>query len=193
MNTDDTGRLIYLLILGVAVGGSLLVRSRHELGKTLREGVTWGLIFVAIVAGYGLWGDIRDDISPRQSFIQGSGQIEVPQSPDGHYYLTLSIDGTPVRFVVDTGATAVVLSQRDAARIGIDPTGLAYLGRAQTANGSVKTASVRLTNVELGEIRDATLPAEVNNGAMDGSLLGMTYLNRFETLKITDGKLILTR
>ena len=193
MDSYDFGRLIYLLILAVAIGGSLLVRSRRSLGKFLREATTWGLIFVGIVAGYGLWGDIRNDIAPRQTYIQGSGQIEVPQSPDGHYYLTLTIDGTPVRFVVDTGASAVVLSQRDAARVGLEPQNLAYLGRAQTANGAVTTASVRLTNVELGDIRDKILPAEVNGGDMNGSLLGMTYLNRFRALEIRDSTLILTR
>ncbi len=83
MDSYDFGRLIYLLILAVAIGGSLLVRSRRSLGKFLREATTWGLIFVGIVAGYGLWGDIRNDIAPRQTYIQGSGQIEVPQSPDG--------------------------------------------------------------------------------------------------------------
>ena len=78
MDSYDTGRLIYLVILVIAIGGSLMVRSRRELGKTLREAVTWGLIFVGLVAGYGLWGDVRNDIVPRQSFIQGAGQIEVP-------------------------------------------------------------------------------------------------------------------
>jgi aspartyl protease family protein len=193
MDSYDFGRLIYLVILVVAVGGSLLIRARGQMGKTLREAVTWGLIFLGVVAAYGLWGDVRDDIVPRQSYIQGEGRIEVPQSPDGHYYLTLEIGGTPVRFVVDTGATAVVLSQQDAARIGIDPGGLAYLGRAQTANGTVTTASVRLTDVMLGDIRDASVPAEVNGGPMQGSLLGMTYLDRFDSLEIRDGRLILTR
>ena len=57
---------------------------------------------------------------------------------------TLEINGTPVRFMVDTGASDIVLSRRDAERVGIDPAALGYLGRARTANGTVPTARVRL-------------------------------------------------
>jgi len=193
MDSYDIGRLAYLVLLGAAVGGYFLVSNRQNLGKVARDFSLWGLIFLGVVAGYGLWSDVRDDIVPRQSFVQDAGEVSVPQSPDGHYYLVLDINGTPVRFVVDTGATEIVLSQQDAARVGLRPSELAYLGRAQTANGLVTTATVRLDEIALEGIIDRNFPVEVNGGEMRGSLLGMRYLNQFETVAISDGRLVLTR
>ena len=193
MSGDDIARLLYLSLLGLAVGGYFFVSARQSLGKSARDFALWGLIFLGLVAGYGLWNDVQDDIYPRQSYVQADGEISVPRSPDGHYYLTLDINDTPVRFVVDTGASEMVLSLQDARRAGIDVDNLAFLGRANTANGVVNTAAVRLDSVELGPITDRGFPAAVNGGEMFGSLLGMNYLNRFDSLTIADGKLVLIR
>jgi aspartyl protease family protein len=193
MTGDDIGRILYLVLLGAVVGGWFLVSNRDSLGKTVQQAAIWGLIFVGAIAVAGLWDDIRDDVAPRQSVISGTGRIEVPMFLDGHYYLTLGINGTPVRFVVDTGASDIVLSREDARAVGLDPDRLAYLGRAQTANGSVPIAQVTLARVTLGGIEDRDVGASVNGGEMFGSLLGMSYLGRFGRIEIADGRLILQR
>ena len=112
---------------------------------------------------------------------------------DGHYYLTVGINDTPVRFVVDTGASEMVLTQSDALRAGLDPDTLNYLGRANTANGEVRTAFVRLDAVTLGNTTDRNVGAVVNQVDMKQSLLGMGYLERWGRIEIADGELILTR
>jgi aspartyl protease family protein len=87
----------------------------------------------------------------------------------------------------------MVLTQADAKRAGLDPETLAYLGRANTANGEVRTAFVRLEQVQLGEIVDRDVAAVVNEGQMEQSLLGMGYLQRWGRIEIAGGELILTR
>jgi aspartyl protease family protein len=191
MDNGDFGRLIYLGLLLAAVGGWVLVEYRGRLGFALRTAMAWGLIFVGVMAGYGLWNDLRRSEVPRQMMADG-GEVVLPRAADGHYYLTLTIDGTDLQFMVDTGATSVVLSQDDARRLGIDPDTLAYLGEADTANGTVRTARVALTDVRLGEVVDAKLAAYVNDGQMDGSLLGMEYLGRFR-IQIEDDRMVLRR
>ncbi len=193
MSEDEIGRLIYLVLLGAVVGGYFLLNNRRQLGKMTQQAAIWGLIFVGAIAGFGLWSDIRTDVAPRQQVFDDGGRIEVPRAIDGHYYLTLKINDAPIRFVVDTGATDVVLNQADAQSIGLNLDSLRYLGRAGTANGEVRTARVRLDRVELGPIVDRNLGASVNEGELDTSLLGMTYLQRFERLEFAQGKLILTR
>ena len=190
MNSDSYAQLIYLVLLLAAVGGWVLVEYRGRLGAALRTGLAWGLIFIGVMAGYGLWTDMRSDVR-RQAVMAGEA-MEVPRAPDGHYYLTLAINGTPVEFMVDTGATNVVLSRRDAERLGIDPASLVYLGEAQTANGTVRTARVKLPEVVLGPWRDESLAAWVNDGEMDGSLLGMDYLGKFH-LELAEDRLLLRR
>ena len=76
---------------------------------------------------------------------------------------------------------------------GIDIDRLIYSGRATTANGEVRTASVRLDEVALAGAVDRDLRAVVNGGEMRESLLGMSYLSRFERIEIAEGRLVLER
>lgn len=192
MSTDQILQLTYLVLLAAAIGGSAIVAGRKEWGKMAQQAAIWALIFVGVIGAYGLWEDIRSDVAPQQSLVD-TGTIAVPRSPDGHFHLTLDIAGTPVDFVVDTGATQVVLSQRDAERIGLDPDSLRFSGFARTANGEVRTAPVTLQTVSLEGIVDRDISAVVNGGAMDGSLLGMSYLSRFERIEISGNQLVLQR
>lgn len=189
MDGETLARVGYLAIILVALGGWVLVEFRQRMGQALRMAMAWGLIFVGIVAGYGLWSDIRQDILPMQEVAQ-DGTVEVPRAQDGHYYLTLTINGTPVPFMVDTGASGMVLAESDATRLGIDPESLMFLGQASTANGVVRTARVTLPTVELGPFRNVDFRAYVTEGALEQSLLGMDYLGQFR-MEFSGGKLIL--
>lgn len=191
MSALDLGNLTYLALLLAAVGGYVLASARKNLAKTAQQLLVWGFLFLGIIAVYGLWDDIRNEIAPFQTTGE-SGAIEVPRSPDGHYYLTLAVNGAPIRFTVDTGASQIVLSQEDAARAGLDPDTLRYSQTAYTANGPVPTAPVILETLRLGDLAAADLMAVVNGGEMDSSLLGMTYLSRFNKIEIQQGRLILT-
>ncbi len=191
MNTDQTANFIYLAVLGLVLVTSYLMASRMNLGKTLQQAGIWVLIFMGAIAVIGMWSSIQDTLMPKQAIMGET--ITLPRMRDGHYYMTLEVNGVPIAFVIDTGATQVVLSQTDAAKIGIDVGALAYLGSANTANGTVRTAAVRLDSVTLGDIRDTGVRAVVNDGEMSGSLLGMTYLSKFDSITMKNNQLILTR
>lgn len=193
MDGDQLGRLIYLVLLGAAVGGYFFVGNRRNLGKSAQQAAIWALIFVGFIVGYGLWGDLQSTISPQQSVLGDEGRITVPRDRDGHYYLTLDINGTPVKFVVDTGASNVVLTRQDARRVGIELDNLIFSGRAETANGVVRTAPIRVETIALGPIVERRMRIWVNGGEMEGSLLGMGYLDRFSRVEIAAGKLVLIR
>ncbi|MFT5066891.1 MAG: aspartyl protease family protein [Yoonia sp.] len=192
MSSDQTADAIYLSLLGGALLLSYVLASRTNIGKMLQQMGIWVLIFMGAIAVIGMWPEIQRTITPRQSVVDGT-TIVLPRARDGHYYLTLEINEVPIEFVVDTGATQVVLTQEDAKRIGLNPLALSYLGTANTANGTVRTAAVRLDTVSLGAITDTRVRAVVNDGQMNGSLLGMTYLNNFDSITIKDGQLILSR
>jgi len=193
MDNIDTAQLIYLMLLGGAITFWFLVAGRGQMGKMLQGAVMWGLIFIAVIAAYGLWGDIQNTVQPRQTISGQTGQIVLPRGAGGHYFLQAEVNGVPMRFIVDTGATDVVLSREDAATIGIDPASLTYFGTAQTANGIVRTAPVRLDSITVGGMTDRGVRAVVNEGDLFGSLLGMSYLERFSHIQIANDRLILTR
>lgn len=192
MDSYEIGRLTYLVLLGAAVIGSFFMMNKANLGKSLQQLAIWALIFVGAIGAYGLWNDISRDVMPRQSVVS-QGVVEVPRRPDGYFYLTLEVDGTPVNFVVDTGASQVVLSMDDARRVGLNPDDLPFIGTAMTANGEVRTAPTTVDEMVLGDITERDVRVYVNEGAMDMSLLGMTYLRRFDRIEIADDMLILTR
>ena len=189
MDAETLARVGYLAIILVALGGWVMVEFRQRMGQALRMALAWGLIFVGVMAGFGLWSDIRQDVMPIQE-VASDGRVEVPRAEDGHYYLTLLINGTAVPFMVDTGASGMVLAGRDAERLGIDPESLRFLGQANTANGVVRTARVTLPEVELGPFRNEEFQAFVTEGALEQSLLGMDYLGQFR-MEFNGGKLVL--
>lgn len=193
MSDMDIAQLMFLSLLGGALVWGLVRNREFGLKKLLTGATSWAVIFAVVIIAAGLWEDIRRHDLPRQSVIASEGRIVVPRSRDGHYYLTLRINDTPVRFVVDTGASDIVLSHSDAERVGLDLADLAYVGRARTANGEVRTAPVRLDTIEAGSIADRNVPAWVNSGDMDDSLLGMSYLQRWDSIEIRRGELVLTR
>lgn len=193
MNVSDLGQGVYLVLMLVGIGGYFIVANRAHFGRMARQAVLWGLIFVAVIAAYGMWGDIRQTITPSQTISADGASVDLPRGRDGHYYAVLEINGQKQPFLVDTGASQMVLT-RDAARsLGINPDALVYSGTAGTANGQVRTAPVVLDTVALGPVVDRNVRAMVNDGDLHMPLLGMSYLNRFSKIEIADGALRLTR
>jgi aspartyl protease family protein len=193
MSNLEFGNFAYLLLLGAVLIGWFVVQNRQSLGRLMQQAIAWTLIFVGVIAAIGLWGDIRQTVQPRQSMISADNSINLPRAPNGHFYLTLMVNDVAVDFMVDTGASQVVLTRADAIRIGLKADDLAFTGRAMTANGEVRTAPVRLDSVVLGPISDRNIRAWVNEGELDQSLLGMSYLQRWRKIEITGQGLRLTR
>lgn len=192
MSGDDIASLIYLASLGAVIAAFYLLQRRESRSRMLQQAGLWVLIFLGVIAAVGLWGDIRQTVAPQQSVLAGEGRVALPRAPDGHFYVTLEVNGEPVRFMVDTGATGTVLTRADASRVGLGGD-LAYYSEAMTANGTVRTAPVTLEQVALGPFTDRDVAAYVNEGEMSQSLLGMSYLQRFGRIEIAGNEMVLER
>ncbi|MDB6179472.1 TIGR02281 family clan AA aspartic protease [Paracoccus sp. Z330] len=190
MATDDGMRLAYYIVLLVVIGGAMLFELSGRGGKALRQLVLWVVIFAGAAFAAELW--MNDGLGGRQT-ITSEGRIEIPASRDGHFHLTARLNGTDVRFIVDTGASSIALGPADARRIGIDPDDLAYVGSAMTANGQVQTAPVTIDELAIGDIVDRNVRAWVIDGELDGSLLGMSYLRTFARVSFENDLLVLER
>jgi aspartyl protease family protein len=118
------------------------------------------------------------------------GAAQVMKAADGHYWTEASVNGHEVRFLVDTGASAVSLTQNDARRLGIEPTSLSYTARVMTANGPARAAKVKLDSIAVGAAQVRDVDALVIEDGLGTSLLGMTYLGRLSQFEATQTSMI---
>jgi aspartyl protease family protein len=121
----------------------------------------------------------------------GWNSIAIAGDRQGQYVVDAVVNGTPVDFLVDTGATHVVLAPGDAARIGLRPGQLRFTGTAATANGTVRLAPVTLRELRIGQLSRQAVAAVVNEAPMGISLLGMSFLEGLEGWEARGDRLLL--
>ncbi len=120
------------------------------------------------------------------------GWAEIPAGRSGHFVTTADINFTDVTAIIDTGASTVALSWEDAESIGLDPAFLEFVRPVNTANGIVRAAAVTLDRVAIGGVTVNDVDALVlPQGAMRGTLIGMSFLSRLSGYRVEGGKLVL--
>ena len=190
---DDYAVLAYLALLLLVVGGSMVISNRSHLNKTLQQLAIWGLIIVGMVGAYSLRDRFEEIVYPQRPVVSDAGTVSFTRARDGHFYAEVMVNSKKIEFVIDTGASDIVLSESDAELLGYPVGDLIYSGRASTANGTVPIARVKLDTITLGRFTDRNIRATVNGGELDTSLLGMRYLSRFHKIEIMGSTMTLTR
>ena len=140
--------------------------------KTVKVGQKWhGITVISVERGEATV-EIDAQAADRQS-------ITLAADSRGHFITQGAINGNPVRFLVDTGATVVALPAAEAMRLGIDYR-KGQPGMSSTAGGMVSTYRVRFDSVRLGDIEVLGVDGVVLEQGLDIALLGMSFLNRVE-------------
>jgi len=182
------------ILLFVMTAGILAVRH-IKMREFLRILAAWGIIVAGISGVY--WLTVKAEDSHILTSLAATpkatdgGAYVVRKARDGHFWLRAELNGVPVNLMVDTGATNLVLSRSDAAKIGFDPDQLDYGLRAKTANGTVWFAEAMVDTLRMGSTEQRSVPVTINKGAMPGSLLGMSVLNTFSSVEFRGDRLIL--
>lgn len=118
--------------------------------------------------------------------------IQVPRQQDGHYWTTMNVSGAQINFMVDTGASYVTLSHDDAKKLNIYLHNSDYNIDVRTAGGMTKMAEFNIDIITLGVIELYDVKALIaQEGMLNVSLLGMSYLNRLESFEFREQELIL--
>lgn len=121
----------------------------------------------------------------------GPQSAPIPRSADGHYWAEGDVNGRTVRFLVDTGATAVALTPQDAEKLGFRAKDLRYAASVITAGGRTRAAQIKLVNMSIAGARMDNVDALVIEQGLDASLLGMSYLGRLTRFEVNRGALVL--
>jgi aspartyl protease family protein len=117
---------------------------------------------------------------------------EIKSGGGGHYFATAQINGSSIKIVIDTGATAVAMPYEDAERAGLKPRLLNFTMPVSTANGMAKAAETTLDRVEINGVRVDNVRALVlPKGALNITLVGMSFLSKLRGFSVEDGKLVI--
>ena len=198
LNESDWQNFIYLaLILVMMVSG--LISRRMPFGKVFKYLAIWSAIGIFAISLYAYRFEFSDfknrvmgEIKPSSVQIKASGEMIINLAQDGHFYMDVEINESPIRFMIDTGASDIVISTAEARRIGIKTEKLNFNKSYQTANGISWGASVVLKTIKVGNMVFYDVPASVNSAEMGTSLLGMSFLRRFKKYEFYRDKLILS-
>ena len=119
-------------------------------------------------------------------------QPDAGRGRDGHFEVEARIEGRHIDFIVDTGASLVIMRESDAAQIGIRPMRSDYTATVSTANGKIKAAPAKLDRIEVGGITVYDVPALVlPDEALWKNLLGMSFLSRLKRYEYANGRMVL--
>jgi aspartyl protease family protein len=122
--------------------------------------------------------------SPSGQMVNAAdGYVSIQRAADSHFYADAEVNGTTVHFLIDTGATGVVLTAADAQRVGVSGEG--YTLTAKTAGGDVPLMPATASRVALGSFAASDVPVLVAKDQLGISLLGQSYLSRIGTVSIT--------
>lgn len=186
------GRVVYLVLLGSVVLVSVFQMYRNRMGQAMQHAMIWVLIFAGAILAFGFKDQLTAVLYGEPQQIDGE-TIALKRGEGGHFFATAEVNGATIRFLVDTGATNLVLSKADAEKIGIETDTLNYILRSQTANGEVRGAPVRIDEIQLGDFTDNNVRAVVNGGELGISLLGMSYLDLYRAFRVEGDTMLLIR
>ena len=190
--SDTVPNVLYLLLLLVLVGSSL-VSMRLPIAKVAKMALAWVAIFGA---GFILFA-FRDDFSALGQKIRAEatgvpisagGELRIPVSEDGHYWVDVEVNGHSARFLIDSGASITTVSAATARTAGLEPD--MRVAMVETANGVVSMRRARADSLEVGSIRRSDMAVNIN--PRDGvNVLGMNFLRSLNGWRVEGNYLVL--
>jgi aspartyl protease family protein len=191
----NKANFLYSTTLLILIASSVIFRGKIK--TNLKYLAIWGGIFLTLLIGYTLRSDVTTlanklvaELIPSRAITTSDAKaLSFRMADDGHFHINSQINGNLVRFMVDTGASDIVLSPQDAIRLGFDLKTLQYNKFYNTANGTVSGAAIRLESFRISDHIIYDVKASVNSAKMDSSLLGMSFLNQLESYKVENNVL----
>lgn len=193
---DLAGNLILLVLMMGLVLSSLFAR-RLPITQMLKMLAIWVLIFFLIFVAFSfrpeiklLWDRLRSEAGSGAQ-VRPDGTVRLNKSPDGHFHIVADVNGYPVEFLVDSGATTTALSQADAQKAGVRQPSLAFPVIVSTANGQIEMQRGRIDRLTIGPIVRDDFGVLVSDRLGGTNLLGMNFLSTLKSWRIESDVMIL--
>jgi len=199
LSSTDQQSFFYSILLLVFLVSGIVFRREIALSKALKYLALWALIAFVGVGLYAYryqFADFKNRIlgaiNPTAARMNDKGELVINLSSDGHFYIDVKINNLPMRFMIDTGASDIVIDKFQAQKIGINLQNLIFDKRYETANGKSYGASVNLREIQVGDVKFANIRASVNSAELRTPLLGMSFLRQFHKYEFYQDRLVLT-
>jgi aspartyl protease family protein len=198
LSGDDFASLIVKVVWLVVLCGGVLVMFRYSFSQALQAVLLWVAVGLLLAVGYtyrfelrGVGERVMAELVPGRAATRAN-VVEIARGRGGSFGVSAEINGARVSMILDTGASAVVLTQDAAKAAGLPLEVLNYNVSVDTANGRTRAASVTLDRLAVGGVVERQVPALIAQpGLLRTSLLGMTFLNRLESWEVRGDKLVL--
>lgn len=199
-NFDNRGpRVVALSVLAFVLLASF-VFGQPKVREILQGTLFWGGLCALLVVGYTYRTDlvqagyrVLGALAPGLAVTQPDGSILIVRDASGHFVLDGRVNGARTHFLLDTGASAVVLTYKDAQRAGFHPEDLSFTVPVSTANGRTLVAPIRIETITVGDYTLNNIRAFVaREGSLSSSLFGLTALDRLRSWRIEGDRLIMT-
>jgi aspartyl protease family protein len=184
------------LMLVLAI--SALLAQGLNLGRTLKYGLIWLGLGAVLMLGFTFRDElgfaaarVGSEFAPGAAMQTRPGEMVIARDMDGAFYVLGQVNGAPVRFLVDTGASEVVLSPADARRAGFDVDAMDFSRTFQTANGIGRGAELVADSLSIGSVGRRDVRIAVNQAPMGTSLLGMSFFRHLTSVEIRGDRLYL--
>lgn len=199
-NFNDGGpRLVALSAIAFVFLASFIF-GQPKVGEIIQGTLFWGGLCAVLVIGYTFRTDlvqagyrVLGALAPGLAVTQSDGSILIVRDAGGHFVLDGRTNGSKTHFLLDTGASAVVLTNEDARRAGYRDADLSFTVPVSTANGRTLVAPINIDSLTIGDhtIRDIR-GFVAREGSLDASLFGMTALDHLKSWRIEGDQLIMT-
>ena len=185
--------ILWLVLTGARRAGAAGV------ARAIGGAAIWAILIIGLTGVYAYRFELSDiadrvmaEFIPGEPQVGRGGEVIVNRRFGGEFVIPAKVNDLPVAFLFDTGASTVVLRAQDAAKVGVDSTGLDFDVSVVTANGAAMAAQTRLDKISVGPIVMRDVRALVARpGALSESLLGMSFLDRLQGYSVERGRLVL--
>jgi len=194
----DLSSFLVKAVILIFIGALALAFFRERFSQALEAAAVWVVIAILLAVGYTYRFELRAvadrvmaELVPGRAATRGR-IVEFARGSGGNFSVVAQINGARVPFVLDTGASSVVLTQEAAKAAGLPLEVLSYSVTIDTANGRARAAPVTLDRLSVGGIEERAVPALIAQpGQLRTNLLGMSFLNRLESWEVRGERLML--
>jgi len=186
----DKGNVFYYAFMSIVI--SFMTASEStKLKHTIKIVLQWGFVCLVLMSLFSYRFEIQElgdriiaNLNPSHGVVTGKQSLSFQISSNGHFYVIADVNGQPMRFLVDTGATDIVFSSQMVEKLGYDMNSLSFHQVLNTANGVTRGAPILIDSLQIGPLYLKHLSATVNRAEMNYPLLGMSFFKRLKSYKV---------